>query len=55
MTVAHFAELLHCTPTKVNNIFRRKKIDFDLLMEISNALNHNFIAEISYLLKGDKQ
>jgi len=46
MTVSRFAELLHCTPSKVQNIFRRKKMDVDLLMDISNALEHNFIADI---------
>ena len=46
MTVNHFAELLHCDRTNVYNIFRRKKIDIDMLLEISNILNHNFVEEV---------
>jgi len=46
MTITQFAELLHCDRANVNNIFRRKKIDIFLLIEISKILNHNFIEEI---------
>jgi len=46
MTVTQFAELLHCDRSNVNNIFRRKKIDIYLLINISKILNHNFVEEI---------
>ena len=46
MSIAQFAELLHCDRANVYNIFRRKKIDIDLLLEISKILNHNFVEEI---------
>ena len=46
MNIAQFAESLHCDRANVYNIFRRKKIDIHLLLEISKILNHNFIEEI---------
>jgi len=46
MNIARFAELLHCDRANVYNIFRRKKIDISLLLEISKILNHNFVEEI---------
>ena len=46
MNITQFAELLHCDRANVYNIFRRKKIDIDLLLEISKILNHNFVEEI---------
>jgi len=46
MSITQFAELLHYDPSNVHNIFRRKKIDIVLLLEISKILNHNFIEEI---------
>jgi len=46
MTITQFAELLHCDPSNVHNMFRRKKIDISLLCEVSKILNHNFIEEI---------
>ena len=46
LTISEFAELLHCERPNVHDIFRRKKIDVELLIEISKALKHNFIAEI---------
>ena len=46
MTISQFAEHLHYKRQNINNIFRRKKIDIELLVEISKVLNHNFIEEI---------
>ena len=46
MNITQFAELLHCDRANVYNIFRRKKIDIDLLLEISNILNYDFVKEI---------
>ena len=46
MSIAQFASLLHCDRTNAYNIFRRKKIDIILLLEISKILNHDFIDEI---------
>jgi len=46
MTITQFAELLHCDSSNIRNIFRRKKIDIELLAEISKVLDYNFIAEI---------
>ena len=45
MSISQFAKLLHCDRSNINNIFRRKKIDIDLLLEISKALNHDFVGE----------
>jgi transcriptional regulator with XRE-family HTH domain len=46
MSITQFAELLRCDRANVYNIFRRKKIDIDLLLRISQTLNHNFIEEV---------
>lgn len=46
MSINHFADSLHCDRTNVYNIFRRKKIDIHLLLDISDILQHNFIEEI---------
>ena len=46
MNIAQFAELLHCDRANVYNIFRRKKIDIYLLLEISKILNYDFVKEI---------
>ena len=46
MSISQFAKLLNCERPNVHNIFRRKKIDIDLLLKISNALNHNFIDDL---------
>jgi transcriptional regulator with XRE-family HTH domain len=46
ISVAQFAALLHCDHANVYNIFRRKKIDIELLLQISKILNHNFVEEI---------
>jgi len=49
MSISQFAELLHCERPNVYNIFRRKKIDIDLLFEISNILNHHCPLNLSIL------
>jgi len=46
MSVSQFAKCLLCKPQNVYNIFRRKRIDIELLCKISNALNHNFVEEV---------
>jgi len=46
ISISRFAELLHCDRANVYNIFRRKKIDLELLLEISGILNHNFVGEV---------
>ena len=46
MSIAQFAASLHCDRANVYNIFRRKKIDIHLLLDISEILQHNFLAEI---------
>ena len=51
MNITQFAKLLHYKPQNVHNIFRRRKIDIDLLFKISKALNHDFVKE-SYTRHG---
>jgi len=46
MDAAEFARLLSYDPANVYNIFRRKKIDVELLARISKVLRHNFVEEI---------
>ena len=45
-SISDFAKSLHCTEQNIYNIFRRKKIEIELLIEISKALDHDFIEEI---------
>ena len=47
ITVTKFAELLHCTRPNVYKIFAKRTIDIELLWRISEALNHDFFADIS--------
>ena len=46
MTKSQFVEMLNYERPNVNNIFRRKKIDIDLLLEISKILNYDFVGEV---------
>ena len=48
MSISQFAELLHCDYANIHNLFRRKKIDVKLLLDISKILNHDFIKEYGY-------
>jgi len=51
ISIAQFAERLSCDRANIYNIFRRKKIDHERLIEISKILQHNFVAE-SYTKNG---
>ncbi|MCL2073087.1 MAG: helix-turn-helix domain-containing protein [Marinilabiliaceae bacterium] len=46
MNISEFAEKIHVHRTNVNNIFKRKSINSELLFEISKALNFDFYNEI---------
>lgn len=41
-SVSWFAEKLYCDRTNVYSIFKRKSLDTDLLLRISQILNYNF-------------
>lgn len=41
-SVTWFANKLYCDRTNIYKIFKRGSIDSDLLLRISNVLNHNF-------------
>ena len=41
-TVTWFAQKLYCERTNVYNIFKRKSIDTELLLRISQILDHDF-------------
>ncbi|MDL2241650.1 helix-turn-helix domain-containing protein [Bacteroidales bacterium OttesenSCG-928-L03] len=43
-----FAELINCDRTTVYDIFKRKSIDVERLIKISQVLNYNFIEEIYF-------
>lgn len=44
-SVAWFARQIHCERTNVYSIFKRKSIDTDLLIRISEVLHRNFFEE----------
>jgi AraC-like DNA-binding protein len=53
-TVTWFAAQLHCDRTNVYDIFRRQTIDSNLLMRISQILNHDFFLDLSCEMKKAK-
>ena len=46
ITVSEFARRIHCERTNVYKIFNRRSIDVELLVKISEILNHNFLADV---------
>ena len=46
LSVAEFARRIHCERTNVYKIFNRQSIDVDTLVKISEALEHNFLADV---------
>ena len=47
-TVSWLAEKIVCEKTNIYKMFRRKSIDLEQLMRISEALNHNFLKDCYY-------
>lgn len=47
ITVAEFARRINCGRPNVYSIFERNSIDVLQLVNISNALNHNFLNDIA--------
>jgi predicted transcriptional regulator len=48
MTVQEFADKINCDRTTVYDIFKRKSIDSEKLIRISQVLNFDFVNEIYY-------
>lgn len=46
MTISEFAKQINRTHSTVYDIFKRKSIDTDLLLKISEVLQYNFIEEV---------
>ncbi len=46
LSVAEFARRIHYERTNVYKIFNRRSIDVELLVKISEILNHNFLADV---------
>ena len=46
MTVSEFARQIHCERTNVYKIFDRQSVDVETLVKISEALEHNFLADV---------
>lgn len=44
--ISDFAKRINCTRSNVYDILKRESIDFKLLIDISKALNYDFINEI---------
>lgn len=47
-TVSWLAAKIFCEKSNVYKLFRRKSIDLEQLMRISEALNHNFLKDCYY-------
>lgn len=46
LSIPEFAKLINRTRTTIYDIFNRKSIDIDLLIQISEVLNYNFLEEV---------
>lgn len=46
--VTDFANAIHCDRTNVYSLFKRKSIDIEQLIFISNVLEYNFIEELYF-------
>lgn len=59
MTIQQFADAINCDRTTVYDIFKRKSIDSEKLIRISQELNFDFVYEIYYkkesLIKAPEQ
>ncbi len=52
LSIAEFASCINRTRTTIYDIFKRKSIDTDLLLDISEVLGYNFLEEV-YIKKND--
>ena len=43
ISINEFADAIHCDRTNVYSIFKRKSMDIQLIVRISNALNYDFL------------
>ena len=46
MTISELARRLHYERTNIYTIFKRRTIDVELLVKLSEALNHNFFDDV---------
>lgn len=46
LSISEFAKKLNCERTNIYRIFKRKSVDTDLLMNISEILNHDFFCHL---------
>ena len=46
-----FAVQIHCDRTNAYRILQRKNMDLELLIRISQVLEHNFVADVARLVK----
>lgn len=53
-SVQWLAERINCNRRNIYDIFQRPSIDTELLMRISKALDHDFFADISRLVKEEE-
>lgn len=53
ISITEFARRIHCERSNIYNIFKRKSIDIDMLVLISQTLDFDFIYE--YYQKNKKQ
>lgn len=44
-TVTWFASQIYCEKSNIYKLFRRKSIDLEQLMKISEVLGHNFLCD----------
>ena len=51
MSIQEFSDRIHRDRTTVYDIFKRKSVDTEILMKISEVLNFDFINEVYYKQK----
>lgn len=54
-TINWFADQLHCDRRNIYRIFAKDNIDIMLLTRISEALDHDFFADLSYALNSNEE
>lgn len=45
-----FAAQIHCDVSNAYKILKRKNIDVELLVRISQVLDHNFLVEVGHIM-----
>ncbi len=54
LTYNEFAEQLHCDRSNIYRLFKRKSVDCEMLVRISQILCYNFLLEYQSIINGNE-